>query len=336
MTIGELQKRIETNLFPDKPTSDFERICFEREESIKEYIEICRLMIIHHIDKPSDKGGKLSYWKKEKIKRNMGNLIKYTEELAEELDKSKIEEYCRTPRFLMTPFQPDIIFLIQNSYYASVITDILWAKEITLNEAMEISAGKLNIQDLGKKLPTKIKETKAIILPYLRKSKKYFRHTSNLKEAIGCYEKKFFKACNLILMTTIEGLVRDLAEFLNECQGLGLDLSSSKFNSLDSLLRNVNWAKDFKISASQLSLIIGQDQTSSEKQPRSEDNPLGYSLIDLKTRLDFLRRRFKDDRDLILHGVDPDYGKTWNLFLNFSALTHVFEVITYYDKQYYK
>jgi hypothetical protein len=336
MTIGELLKRIETKLFPNKPTSDFEQRCKSREVSLKEYIEICRLMIMHHIEKPADKNGKLSFWKKEKIKKNMGNLIKYTEELAEELDKNKIEEYCKTPRFLMSPFEPDIIFLIQNSYYASVITDILWASEITLNEAMEISAGNLDIEDLGKKLPSKIKETKSIIIPYLKRNKKYYRHVPNLKEAVNCYEKKFRKACNLILMTTIEGLVRDLAEFLNEKQGLHLDLSTTKFHSLDSLLRNVNWINDYEISATQLTLIIGQDLTSNERPPRPDDNLLGYTKIDLKTRLDFLRRRFKDDRDLILHGVDHDFGKTWNLFLNFSALSHVYEVIKYYDKLYMK
>lgn len=334
MTIGELVHRIETDLFPDKPTSDFEQRCKDREVAIKEYIELCRLMIMHHIDKPADIGKKLSFWKKEKIRKNMGNLIKYTEELAEELDKEKIKEYCRSPRFLLTPFQPDITFLIQNSYYASVITDILWADEITLNEAMEISAGHLNIEDLGKKLPSKIKQTKAIIIPYIRKSKKYLRHAQNLKEAVDCYEKKFYKACNLILMTTIEGFVRDLAEFLNEKQELNVDLAANKYNSLDSLLRNVNWIKDFEISASRLSLIIGQDQTSREQAPHSDDNLLGFSKVDLKTRLDFLRRRFKDDRDLILHGVDHDYGKRWNLFLNFSALSHVYEVIIYYDKLY--
>lgn len=332
MTIGELQNRIETPLFPN-PTSDFEQRCKAREVSIKEYVEICGIMIMHHIERPADSGLKISYWKREKIKKNMGNLVKYMEELAEELDKDKIEEYCR-PRFSITPFQADIIFLIQNSYYASVIADILWASEITLNEAMEISAGILNIEDLGKKLPSKIKETKSTILPYLKRSKIYGRHAQNLKEALSCYEKKFRKACNLILMTTIEGIVRDLADFLNEKQGLNLDLSSNKFHSLDSLLRNVNWIKDFEISASQLALIIGQDQTQKEKPRRPDNNLLGYTNIDLKTRLDFLRRRFKDDRDLILHGVDHDFGKTWNLFLNFSALSHVFEVIKYYDKLY--
>jgi hypothetical protein len=336
MTIGELQNRIETSLFPENSRDEFVQKCKAREDGIKEYIEICRLMIMHHIEKPESPTNNLSFWKKEKIKKNMGNLIKYTEELAEDLDKAKTEEYCKTLNYntLRRPFEPDIIFLIQNSYYANVVTDILWVDDVTIVEAMQISAGRLDIKELGKKLPSKIKFVNSTILSYLRKSPKYERHYPNLKEALNCYENKFFKACNLILMTTIEGLVRDLANFLNKKQGLNLNLSNDKFNSLDSLLRHGGWLNDIEISITKLTLITGQDLTLKERMSHVNFDPIEFKKVDLKTRLDFLRRRFKDDRDLILHGLDHDYGKDWNLFLNFSALSQVFEVIQYYDNIY--
>jgi hypothetical protein len=338
MTIGELQNRVETKLFPNRPTNDFEKKCKAREDAIKQYIEICRTMIMHHIEKPQINSNNLSVWKKEKIKKNINNLIKYTEELAEELDKVKIEEYCRNInlKFLNRAFDPDIIFLIENSYYGSVITDILWASDITVYEAMQISAGKLDMHELGKKLPDKVKETKKKILPYFKSSKRYNRHSSNLQEAINCYEKKFHKACNLLLMTTIEGLVRDIADFLNKEQRLNLNLNTTKFNSLDSLLRNGGWKEDFEISSERLSLITGQDQTAKERSIPTLEDPFRMRKINLKTRLDFLRRRFKEDRDLILHGLYHDYGNQWNLFLNFSALFEVFIVIKYYDNQFDK
>jgi hypothetical protein len=62
--------------------------------------------------------------------------------------------------------------------------------------------------------------------------------------------------------------------------------------------------------------------------------PLEEIKISFKDRLDFLRRRFKEDRDLILHGLEKDYGKEWNLFVNFSALNQVYETCEYYRKLY--
>jgi hypothetical protein len=83
-------------------------------------------------------------------------------------------------------------------------------------------------------------------------------------------------------------------------------------------------------------MITGQDKTLKEEFEDSLKNPLDKVKVNLKTRLDFLRRRFKDDRDLILHGLQDDYGRGWNLFLNFSALSHVYAVLKYYDDLYNK
>jgi hypothetical protein len=339
MIIGDLIQKLETKLFPDNPTSELEKLCKKREESLKEYIEICRIIIMQNIEKPGLNPENLSYWKKEKIKKNIVNLIKYTEELAVELDKSKIQEYClriNTQSLFKSPFTPDFVFLIQNSYYSSVVTDILWASDITINEAMAISAGKLELNELGKKLPRLINETRKTYLPFIVKNKRYKRHGSTLEESLKCYNKKYYKACNLLLITAIEGLVRDLAEYLNKKQNLNLNLNTNKFNSIDTLLRNANWKDDFEISIGSLSMITGQDKTLKEEFEDSIKNPLDKTQVNLKTRLDFLRRRFKDDRNLIIHGLQDDYGCGWNLFLNFSALSHVYTVLNYYEDFYSK
>ena len=81
-------------------------------------------------------------------------------------------------------------------------------------------------------------------------------------------------------------------------------------------------------------MIVGENRTKKERINTYTGDRLGTEKINLKTRLDFLRRRFKDDRDLILHGVEHNYSTKWNLFLNFSALSHVYEVICYYDNLY--
>ena len=248
MTIGQLVEKVNKEIFPENSNDNFIELCRKREEALKQYIKICRVVIEQHIEKPGLDHDKLSFWKLEKIKLNKHNLLKYSKELASELEKGKIEDYCKraSKRVLFSsPFEPDIIFLIQNSYYASVITDILWAKEITINEAMAISAGKLDLEELGKKIPTKLEETKKKIIPYIKSSKKYDRHVETINEALQCFEKKFYRACNLLLITAIEGVVRDLAEFLNTKQNLNLDLNSSEFNSLDALLRKGGWKEDY-------------------------------------------------------------------------------------------
>jgi len=49
--------------------------------------------------------------------------------------------------------------------------------------------------------------------------------------------------------------------------------------------------------------------------------------ISIKTRLDFLRRRFKENRNLILHGQETEYDKPYYGFINSAALCEVLKTI---------
>ncbi|MDH5475088.1 MAG: hypothetical protein OEX22_05295 [Cyclobacteriaceae bacterium] len=196
------------------------------------------------------------------------------------------------------------------------------------------------INSLGRHLPRKIEKVKNNVIPYLKESR-YKRHVSSLEEVLNCSENNLNKACNLLLLTTIEGIVRDLAEFLNEKQNLKLDLNHPKFNSLDSLLRNGNWDDDYEIDEIELHTYTQSKEpilqnyskplSVSEKIQRLSNSKI---KINLKTRLDFLRRRFKEDRDLILHGQTSEYGSKWHLFTTFSALWQVYLTIKHYDDLY--
>ena len=68
ITVGQLMDALKTNIFSDKPTTDFEKKCRKREEGIKQYINIIGVMIHQHIEKPEFSVGKISFWKEEKIK----------------------------------------------------------------------------------------------------------------------------------------------------------------------------------------------------------------------------------------------------------------------------
>ncbi len=339
LTIGEVMERLKIDFFPN-PSNQLERLCSERELGIKQYIVIAHEMVMQHIDYRNALEGRIRHWIDDRIYNHIKNLSEYIDLLAKELDKERIIGHCsQQSKFLFTAFDPDFTFLLFNSVHSSIISDIMWSGDISVEDAVDLAAGKLDLETLGKYLPEKIKFIKSEFLPYLKNSK-YSRHTEAINEVLQCEKKGLNRACNLLLLTTIEGLVRDLAEFLNEQQELNTDLKHEKFNSLDSLLRNGNWKEDFEISRTDLEML----QQSKPPYVVNYSIPIDFERvgtigepkikINLKTRLDFLRRRFKEDRDMILHGQYSEYGSNWHLYVNFSCLQQVMRTLKDYDKLY--
>ena len=95
-------------------------------------------------------------------------------------------------------------------------------------------------------------------------------------------------------------------------------------------MREIPWKKDIEIDSNKLLFINSEYKFREDKT--YDINP--SVNVDLKNRLDFLRRRFKEDRNLILHGLDTEYGNPWNLYMNFSALTEVFMTIKSFENKY--
>lgn len=340
LTIGTIFESLKNEIFNFDSPSEKELKYRERELGLKQTINLC----MKQIDELA-KGlyqDKLTTRQKIKTETCIENLSKYIQELINELDENKIKAYCakiekNKKSFtinLNKPFMADYAFLISNSFHTAITTEILWAPRVTVRQAMEISTGKLDLNDLGKHLPEQIQEVKNDVLVYLKNSLLYSSFSQSIEEALDCYSNKFYKGCNLIVMTTIEGMVRKLSNFLAPHHGLPSDFSDGNYTSLNSLLRNVNWKKDYKIDPTRLALLIGESKTICQRQKETRKGERGYELIDLNTRLDFLKGRFKDDRDLILHGSYIDYNKEWNLFLNFSALIETKQVCSYYENKY--
>jgi len=191
MTIGDLLTALEVDIFEKDSKSPFISMCKEREERIKEYIDICGIIVNQHIKKPGIKG-RLAHWKKEKIKKNILTLIKYTEELYCELTKEKIEAHIKKSQSSLMPFMgvfdPDIILIMLHSYYGSIITDIYWISDLSFQYAFEISAGQLNLELLGKELPIRVEKIKA----FLKNEREYFseyeEYFNIVEEALKCYD----------------------------------------------------------------------------------------------------------------------------------------------------
>lgn len=340
LTIGEIIEKLETQIFNFENPTDVENDYLERENGIKGTIDSCMMQVKDFAITPGL--DKLTKRQKIKTEKCIENLSRYVKQLIEELDEDKIKIHCNNLKTnkenpfsfnLNRPFEPDIMFMLSNSFHIAIRTEILWSRRVTVLQAIGISKGELELDDLGKHLPDLLEQIKTEIIPNLKHNEFYEPFADSIKEAIKCYNRKLFRGCNLILMTTVEGMVRQLANFLSIPHELGENFSEDKYMSLNRLLRDVTWKKDIKIDQTRLSLMLGNDKTL--KEYRSE---FGIDrenvLIDLDTRLDFLKGRFKDDRDLILHGSYQEYNKKWNLYLNFSAFEETYEVCEYYLKKY--
>jgi hypothetical protein len=205
-----------------------------------------------------------------------------------------------------------------NSYYGAIIADVYWISDLPVTEALQLSSGMLRIEQLGSRTGDRVDELRGSLTNKLP----YAKHFESMHEAIQCYDNGYMKAFNLLLLTAIEGLVRQLGSFLIEKQSLDVDPHSQEYNSLDAFLRKIPWKTDIPIRLGQLSLLqITRLSFDANKSPMDRE------LISLKTRLDFLRRRFKENRDIILHGQEAEYNRAHYGYVNASAAMEVIHTI---------
>ena len=330
VTVGQLLLAFQTEIFPKHPDSDFEKKCRQREDGIKQYLDICATIAQQHVEKPGLDFKNLSFWKKEKSKVCLKNISEYIGELVLELTREQIESYCRKtyPFSFQSTFNPDLVLLMLNSYYGSVVADVYWITDLTVHEAMNIAGGRLTLDDLGKRTPNRIIQIKKNLKEHEGQLSFYKDHLDTVKEAFQCFENKLLRAFNLLLLTSIEGLVRKLGIFLIKKQELSVNPFDNSYNSLDNFLRKIPWKEDISISRNQLTMLTSNYERVNYNDPLSSRiDPFQKVNVSIKTRLDFLRRRFKESRDLILHGQETEFNKPYHGFINASALEEVIETI---------
>lgn len=325
VTIGEIEEKLNKVIFQE-PAEGIKSSYLEREKILKDYIDLCSKICVQLATLPEEKN-KISFYKNQRIKRSLRRLCDYIAYLVNELNIDKIKYFCDNQKLFITNYDIDLTFIFANSYYGNIKNDLYWISDITIHEALHLSSGHFKVEKLGEKLPSAYIKFKKEILPFLKNDKLFFEFYAISKEIDSSYKHKNFCACNLLILTSIEGIVRKLGDYLIDKQGLKVR-NYNQLNSLDSFLRNINWKEDYEISETSYLLLSGDIDYNRKREPFKKIN------INLKNRLDFLRRRFKEDRDLILHGLESDYGKSWNLFVNFSALNNVYETCKYYRKLY--
>lgn len=328
LTIEKLKESMTGEIFP-LSVDKIEMYCHIREFLIRKSIRDVWKMIETHIESP----GLIhkSDWKKYKIESCIYNLSMYLERLVELLDKEKIIEHCKTinrnPPLQFDYFDEDSILLGTNSYYGVIVADLYWLRVITVHDFIQLQKGKFEYESLEKHLPNLILEFHNKVIPYFLYRDEFKSFTHSISEAIKCYELKFVKAGNVLLITIIEGIVRKYGAILAHKQNLKIDPSDSKYNSLSSFLRTIPWKEDFKISHIRITTLNGDF-------PGIEiirNYPEKYTTVGYGKRLEFLRRRFKEDRDMILHGLETEYNKPWRFYINLSALYEVYLAIYEYE-----
>src|SRR5690606_730812 len=121
-------------------------------------------------------------------------------------------------------------------------------------DALQISKSDFDIKKLNEYLPDSILVLEKIIIPHFKKDSHFSEFYGVLSELKKTIENKTFRAANLLIMTLIEGIVRKLGAYLIVKQNLNVEPNDRNFNSLDSFLRKIDWAKDYEISKTKFRL----------------------------------------------------------------------------------
>lgn len=329
LTIGEIQKKLDEELFDKSQTDPLNLKCIKRETSIKNIIVTTFKNIIENLESSGFKG-ELNHWQEATVTRNLKNLNSYLEKLCSILDKDIIIDFCQNHNsFMPVEWETDNLIFLFHSFYGSVFLDIIWADDISITDLANITKGKIDHKNLTRKLPNKIRQIKKEIIPLLRKQEKYSDFLISILQSVDSYRHKNYKAASLLILVVIEGLVRSLGKDLIIRQNLDKSYLNNTYNSLDSFLRQVPWKKDIKIEQEKYMYLTGDYIFKKDRKYEGEEQ---YLYIDLKTRLDFLRRTFRADRNSTLHGKMTGLGEAWDLYRNYSALYEVYLTMKYYDE----
>lgn len=299
-----------------------------REKTLKKNIERAILAIRENVYKP----GIIvpNPWQKTAIDRNIKGLSDYLDNLVLELEKEKIIEYVKNFKFthIDLRYERDEMILLVNSYHATIIYDIVWADNISVSDVINLSQGKVNNKNLEVKFHNMVNHLQESIIPFFSEFEIYKSKVSRLEEAVRAYNSKFYKSSSIMFISATEGLVKSLGQFLITKQNLDISKIKRPLHSLDSFLEYIPWESDYTIDIGKYMFLTGNYIF--DRNYDVEDS----IKIDLKTRLNFLKRQYKEDRNSILHGDDISFGEIWDLYVNFSALFEVHSTIKYYHELY--
>jgi hypothetical protein len=329
ISVADIFEKPKIVLFPNGNNDKFYVFCQKREKELKDEIQITLFHFNTHVTILNKSRNELAKWKVTRIGECIYNIGDYIEHLVEELDRPKIEHYCNAmiQNDSDLPIIKDIVLLMTNSYYSAIEIDLHWIYDLPMIDSLKISEGDFNYELFKNYLPNRFIEIESLIqqlniIPYVGS------YADSFFEAKNSFIAGYTKGSSLILLTIIEGLVRCLGTRLVEKQKLNIDpLNKRKYASLESFINKIPWEKDLRITSIKYGLLTGNIALY-----KSSDND--EIIVSLKDRIGFLCRRYKENRNTIVHGEKKEYGDILNLFLNFSALKEVLLTIQEYTQVY--
>ncbi|MFA6151050.1 MAG: hypothetical protein WC716_07010 [Chitinophagaceae bacterium] len=328
ISVADIFEKPKIVLFTKGNNDKFYVFCQKREKELKDEIQIALFHFNTHVTILNKSRSELAKWKVTRIGECIYNIGDYIEHLVEELDRPKIEHYCNAmiQHDSDLPIIKDIVLLMTNSYYSAIEIDLHWIYDLPMIDSLKISEGDFNYDLLKDYLPKRFVEVESLIQQL---NNTYVNtYAASFFEAKNSFVAGYTKGSSLLLLTIIEGLVRCLGVDLVKKQKLTIDPQDKrKYASLESFINKIPWKKDLKISYIKYGLLTGN--IALYKSSNQEE-----IFVNLKDRVGFLCRRYKENRNTILHGEKKEYGDTLNSFLNFSALKEVLLTIQEYSHVY--
>lgn len=283
--------------------------------------------------------------------------------------------------------------MLRYSVSYSIIHDLYWIEDGTVNEQISIAIGEQSPETLGQYLNKKVEFSEKEILPYLKGNQKYKTVVSVFETAIKESKDSSYLACNILLITGIESLVRLLGKFVYTNQNPTLSEQEvdeyifKKFASLGRLINKGDWKEDIFIELTEAIVMseyildesvqkakkIHERHIETEKMVKEKLAKFSKYLemediegnehkrksaikelevirnigkeglanydedsvgISFKTKLQFLIRGYREDRNQLIHGNFSNFDFKWKSYIYFSALKKVFKLIEIYEQKY--
>lgn len=341
-------------------------------------------------------------WEREVHEKNIKQLKKIITQLKKKLTEKALVEYIKKaiePKYQVEQLyermrESSLAFkIITFSPSYSVVNDLHWIDDGTVRNHIDIAIGEKSPEILGNYLGLKLQFAEAEIFPYLEKDDKYFQVINIFTIALNQAKKGNYLACNILLITGIESLVRLLAKFVYSNQNPEFSEEEvnhyiyERFLSLERLILKGDWKEDLLVTLADAIMMSDYVHDASikkaieletkhleaqkklkerlkkfytdilnESNNENQENVLKviedgqeeieafqHDLIPIneknigitfRTRLTFLCRRYKADRNKLIHGKFDTVDKKWKTYIYWTALKKVFLVLKEYNERY--
>lgn len=254
------------------------------------------------------------------------------------------------------------------SAYTSIKHDVHWLGILDLRDLAKMMHEGKRPDDLTELFKYSTKAVKKD-LPYLLNLEPFNSSQREIYSvAITCIEGGKFIAANLLLFPLIENLARSICLYVFKKQNPALSSETvsqklSKHTHLESLFRDSEWHEDFLISPFEAAnkfyyienkeidfstrfILLQMNTTEAGKlleQNRDTWQKMSETLLEqdkpsiqitIGQRLFLLSRRYRDERNIAIHGEGNGHEADWNALINLNILLDLKEVADYYVTKY--